>query len=172
MRKIGLLTFLLALPSSAHAIGVGTTYGLGSGTGLAGLGNLFGGGGFTLATSMGFLPTLDLVPGGATVQIHVLETLGALSNEEIFLGANAYFNVVQSATSGTAVGVVEPGFGIDLNIDPVVLVVTGECRFGLTNSGDMSYGVYVVPALGIAVGDTDTDLVVAGTVQFSVWFGS
>ena len=84
MRKIGLLTFLLALPSSAHAIGVGTTYGLGSGTGLAGLGNLFGGGGFTLATSMGFLPTLDLVPGGATVQIHVLETLGALSNEEIF----------------------------------------------------------------------------------------
>ena len=54
-----------------------------------------------------------------------------------------------------------------------VLVLTAESQFGIETSGaEAGFGLYVVPAFGVAVGDDQTDLVTAGTLQISVWFGS
>lgn len=170
MHRTLALAIGLFLPTQAHALGVGTTYA--PGNVLAGLG-AFIPGDVQLASSMGFLPSLDLHPGNATVQIHALETVQGLTNENLWLGANVYFNVAQVANTGSAVGVVEPGFGVDLQIvDYFYTVITGECRFGVMLPGEASAGIYAVPALGVAADENNVDIVIAATLQLSVWFGS
>lgn len=171
MHRMLALAIGLFLPTQAFALGVGTTYA--PGNLLAGLGGLVPGNQFYLATSMGFLPSLDLHPGNTTVQIHALETVQALTNENLWLGANVYFNVAQVANTGSVIGVVEPGFGIDLQVvDGFYTIITGECRFGAMLPGESSLGIYAVPALGVQADENDVDLVIAATLQLSVWFGS
>lgn len=169
MRRLFLVALGLGVSTSAHALGVGTTYSLGSGLPWD-LGPFLDVG--AIGTSGGFLPSLDLHPGNVTVQIHALETLQVLANEELFLGANCFFGVVEQPNTGAALGVVEPGFGVDLWADPFVLIPTFETRIGVKVPGSMSWGVYAVPALGVAISDNDTDIVIAGGLQFSAWFGS
>lgn len=168
MRRLLLIGLGLGASVDAHALGIGTTYALGNGLGWD-LGPFLD---IQQVTASGFLPSLDLHPGKVTVQIHVLETLQILSNEELFLGANCYFGVVEVPNAGNVVGVVEPGFGVDLWADPFSVAATFETRVGAKSPGGMSWGVYAVPALGVVISENDTDIVIAGTLQFSAWFGS
>jgi hypothetical protein len=157
MKKLAVVA-ALALASPAWGAGIGTTIGVGSGA-VVGLG-------YSLnadypSTSAGFFPSFDLRFDPLVIQIHALETLVGLSTDNIFLGANVYYILARPSFDGGWEGVVAPGGAIDVFGDP----------FGLIVNGEAGVGVYVVPALGVLLGDVDTALVTGGTVQFSVWFG-
>ncbi|MBW1876982.1 MAG: hypothetical protein JRJ84_01335 [Deltaproteobacteria bacterium] len=167
MRNLAVVA-ALALTTPAWGAGIGTTVGVGTGA-VVGLG-------YSLnadypSTSMGFFPSFDLRLDPLIIQVHALETLVSLSNDEIFLGANAYYILARPSFQGGWEGVVAPGGGVDLFGNPFGLVVDAEVLFGIQYQGDIGVGVYVVPALGVLLGDVDTALVTGGTVQFSVWFG-
>lgn len=152
-RALTALMVGLGIHGPAHALGLGSSVGIGFGD------------------QQGFAPTFDLVLDPAIIQIHALDTLDAVTNEQLYLGANVYFEVLTSPISGAAYGTVQPGFGVDLYSDPTTIVATGEARLGVAAQQEAGFGVYVVPALGIAASEGDADLVIGGTLQFSVWFG-
>ena len=157
---VALLAMFLAAPE-AHALGVGTSVGLGTGD--------FASGGL-------FLPSLDLHFEPFVLQIHAMEFLNSVADDDLFIGANLYGEAMSADFKGPWKGTVQPGAGLDLFIDPTVLRITGEVRVGAqTSSGDGGFGVYVVPALGILVGDNDViddPFVAGGALQISAWFGS
>jgi hypothetical protein len=160
---VGCGLFLVA--PQAHAFGVGTTGGFSTGGVLDP---------FDLAGAFGsrsFAPTLDLHFDPVLVQIHVLEFVDLVADGEVFLGGNLYVNVHDASVGGPWAGVIQPGASVDLIADPVILALAGECRFGFQAEGDMGFGVYVVPALGVVAGDGDGELYGGGTLQISVWAG-
>ncbi|MCO4744467.1 MAG: hypothetical protein KC912_06760 [Proteobacteria bacterium] len=166
--RTALLSLALLFPTVASAgVGFGTTMGMGSSR----ITIDFNGNITPAMTAGGFLPTLDLHFDKFVLQVHLLETLDLLFNEDIFLGANGYIEILDSPVGGSWSAVVAPGAGIDILGDPFVISATGEARFGVRSNGPAGVGVFVVPAVGVAVGDVDSDLVAAGTVQFSMWFG-
>jgi hypothetical protein len=156
---------LLSMP--AHAIGVGTTAGLGSEGWSAGnpfdLGFAFG--------ARGFAPSLDLHFDPILLQLHVLELVDAAADGEVFLGANLYVNVYDADIGGPWAGVIQPGASVDILGDPVILGLAGECRLGMQAEGGMGFGIYVVPAIGVVAGDGDGELYTGGTLQISLWAG-
>ena len=160
---------LLFVAADARAMGVGSTAAIGVG----GFGfDLFGGGSLDVSTGS-FAPTLDLHPNPVHLQFHLLEFTSALINEEtIFIGANVYFDAASMPVSGRWDGVVQPGFGLDLYGDPVTIAITGQCRLGPQVQEAAGFGIYVVPAIGIAVDDGDARWLAGGSLQFSAWFGS
>jgi hypothetical protein len=164
---------LLLAASDAHAFGVGSTGAIGIGGGLAGFDPFDLGGGFGDRSTGGFVPTLDLHPSPVHIQIHVMELVSDLiDNEEIFLGANVYFDAVAQPLTGSWLGVVQPGFGIDIYGDPLTIAITGECRLGPQVEEGAGFGVYVVPAVGIALDDGDAEWIAGGAIQLSAWFGT
>lgn len=120
----------------------------------------------------GFPPSLDLVVDPAIVQLHVLRTLDAAFDGDLFIGANVYFDVANPVIAGPVSGAVQPGFSVDLGADPTTISVAGECRLGAQAADRAGFGVYVVPAIGmLAVDGQDAELYAGGTLQISVWFG-
>jgi hypothetical protein len=167
MRTLPLVLALLA-PAAAHAgVGLGTTMGLGP----AQVNISFDGNTVPTLSAGGFLPTLDLYFDKLKVQIHALETVDQLFNEEILLGANAYITAAQRPVSGSLDAVFAPGGGVDILGDPFTLALTGEAQVGVQTRGEAGIGVFVVPALGIGITDGDSDLIAGGTLQVSVWMG-
>lgn len=167
MRTLALaLLSTLAAPAWA-GVGVGSTLGIGSGVFVFD----FTGTAAPVGTSVGFRPTLDLYFDDVLLQVHALDTLDMLFDEQIFLGANLYFDLGDAPTRNGWKPVLAPGAGVDLMGDPFFLILTGEARLGLEMQGPAGVSFAVVPALGIAVGDIDTDLVTGGTLQFSGFFG-
>lgn len=151
---------------SAQAVGLGTTGALGLGGWYDGdiyLGD-FGSGGFA--------PTFDIRAEPVIVQIHVLEFTEALiDSDELYLGANVLFAAGARPLHGPWLGVIQPGFGVDMVGDPLVLAITGQSRFGIEAQDAAGVGLYVVPEVGIALGDDTSDWIAGGSLQLSVWFG-
>lgn len=156
----------LGCASPAWAVGVGSSFGIGGG---GWFGNPFDFG-FGLG-AQGFGPSLDLVFDPVVLQIHALELVDAAADGDLFVGANVYVSVHEAPVGGPFLGVVQPGASIDFWGDPGVLAIAGECRLGAQAVEGAGFGVYVVPSLGIAVGDGDADLFGGGALQFSAWFG-
>ncbi|MEQ1571191.1 MAG: hypothetical protein ABMA64_36520 [Myxococcota bacterium] len=148
---------LLASLGEAHALGVGSTIAFGPGF------DLFGG--------PAFVPTVDLVFDPVIVQIHALDTLDAAFDEQLYLGANLYVEVVSQPIGGKWEGVVQPGGGLDLFGDPTTVVIDGQVRLGAQAAEQAGVGLYVVPALGLVASDGDSSLFASGALQLSVWFG-
>jgi hypothetical protein len=121
----------------------------------------------------GFAPTLDLHANPVLVQIHVLEFTEALIDaEDLYLGANVLFDAHQAPLGGPWLGVVQPGFGIDLLVeDPLALGLTGQCRIGGQVQDGASLGAYVVPTAGLLLNGGDAEWMAGGSLQLSVWFG-
>lgn len=163
-----MLTALLLLSSApAHAVGVGTTAGLGTG-------GWFGDPGlFDLGAGLGFAPTLDIHANPVLVQIHVLEFTEALIDaEDVYLGANVLFGVHEAPLGGQWLAVVEPGFGMDIYAaGDTYIQLTGQCRLGGQVQEAAGLGVYVVPEVGLGLTDGDVDWIAGGTLQVSAWFG-
>lgn len=149
-------SFLLAVPASAQAFGLGTT--------IAGFGfdDGFGSGAFR--------PSFDLVFDPVIVQIHALDTLNSAFDDQLYLGADVLVNVATVPIAGPWSGVVQPGGGVDLLADPDIIGISGECRFGIQAQEQAGFGVYVVPALGFVSGDGGSDLYAGGALQISAWF--
>ncbi|TNE91969.1 MAG: hypothetical protein EP330_03165 [Deltaproteobacteria bacterium] len=166
--RIALLSLALLAPTVASAgVGVGTTIGMGPQQ----IDINFNGTAVPSLTAGGFRPSLDLHFDTFRLQIHALETLDQLFDEEIFLGVNGYIEVVQSPVSGGLDAVFAPGAGIDLLGDPFTLALTGEAQVGIRTRGASGIGVFIVPAVGVGVGDGNSDLIATGTLQVSCWFG-
>ncbi len=153
----------LGLASNAHAVGFGTTAGFGV--------DSFGGGPLDvgLGFGFGFAPSLDLYFEPVVLQIHVLETLDLAVDDTLFAGANVYVGVHEGDIGGGWQGVVQPGGSLDLFLDPVVMSLAGECRFGIQAANAMGFGIYVVPGLGVIAGDGDGELYAGGALQISAW---
>lgn len=162
------LAFSLLLPSVASAgVGFGTTMGVGPSQ----ININLNGATVPSLSAGGFLPTLDLHFDTFHLQIHALETIDLLFDEEILLGANGYVDMVQRPVSGSLDAVFAPGAGVDILGDPFTLALTGEAQIGVRSRGEAGIGVFVVPALGIGLNDGTSDLIAAGTLQISVWLG-
>ncbi|MEZ4235877.1 MAG: hypothetical protein R3F59_06880 [Myxococcota bacterium] len=147
------LALALGVEAPAFAFGLGSSVGIGFGD------------------SAGFPPSFDLVLDPAIIQIHVLQTLDAAVDDQLYLGANVYFEAEIAPVGGPWYATVQPGFSLDLLGDPTTVVVAAEARLGLAAEDDAGFGVYVVPALGISASDGNTDLLAGGALQISVWFG-
>ena len=156
----------LGAASPAWAVGVGSSFGIGGG---GWFGNPFDFGfGFG---SQGFGPSLDLVFDPVVLQLHVLELVDAVADEEVYLGGNVYVTVHDAPVGGPFLGVVQPGASVDLFGDPTIIAVAGECRLGAQAVEGAGLGIYVVPSLGIVAGDGEADLFGGGALQVSAWFG-
>lgn len=162
MKKLALLGLFAASP--AYAVGFGTTAGIGSGIALDNDAQFIG-------TEAFFLPSLDLRFDTFLLRIHLLETLGSLANETVFIGVDGHVTLADYEVAGNWHGVLAPGAGIDLISDEFGVGITAMLQMGIETEGDMGFGVYIVPAIGAGFGDS-TWLITAGTLQFSVWLGS
>lgn len=155
------LTLLLLSPAPALALEVGTSIGIGvetSDNGASGLRNL---------------PTLDFRLPALIIQAHVLETLIAIGDETIVLGANAYLPIIENrSVAGPVEGVIQPGLSVDVaagNV-PFTLNVGASARLGVECAGDVGVGLYVVPVAGVSMLDGDIGLFGGGVLEASIWF--
>lgn len=171
MPRILVALTLLACSTNAQAVQVGTSTAF-STSGFV-LGNAFDFGLGDVFGARGFAPSLDLRSSTLHFQFHVLEFLSVLADDGgAFIGANGYYQLHTAPVGGAWMGVVQPGLSVDLWADnDLLLGLAAEARVGVEAAEDMGFGVYVVPSLGLAVGDGDTDLIAGGTLQFSAWFG-
>lgn len=150
------LLALLSLPllsPAAHAVDVGTSYGVGV------VDNIIG---------APLYPSLDLYFDGAVLQTYPLEFISFLTDDILYLGANLYMPVVAQPGPGGWQRVVQPGGSLDLVLDPTALGLMAASRFGLEH--EAGAGVYIVPAIGVAYANEDADLAAEGRIEFSVWF--
>jgi hypothetical protein len=167
-----MLAATLGMPTTASAVGVGTSVPVSNGLGdLAALIDSFeGGGGVRLGYT---LPSLDLRFDEFVVQIHALETVVTLANDEVlYLGANAWTPV----TSGTLGGQWEAFAGVGGSLDFAIdggdaLVQAGPVapvgvRFGTVPR----VAIYVQPGLYVASIYGDLDVVADAQLLTSVWF--
>lgn len=124
------------------------------------------------ASLTGWLPSLDIGSPKLLLQIHALETLDALTDDTLLLGGDLYLgSLTNRPIGGSWTTVVMPGVGVDLLDDPFMLAATGNLRLGVqTHSGSSRVAAAVVPELGVLTGDVAPELIVGGSVQFSVWF--
>lgn len=128
-----------------------------------------------------FWPSFDIHADPVILQIHALEFLESLTNDQVYIGANLYFDAGRRTLSDGMTAVAQPGLSLDVAAEPGTLVLTGEVRVGFEHSSNGGgFGVYAVPALGVGVGNPsliqgindDSPLVVGGALQISAWLGS
>ena len=164
MRRI-LLLGLLAAPSAASAMGVGTT-GWVAGPG-------FGGG---LWDAQPYLPSLDLYPTyNVRIGINALDTLAWLvaDSDQIYLGGDVTATALRFDSFNGLDGVIQPGGSLDIYSNfGTSLVLGGLARFGFEGGGTMQGGLYLVPGVGVAAGDGPDGAVWSGRVEFSLWFSN
>ena len=169
MRRVFAVLMGLAAASPAWAVGVGSSFG----TGGFGIG-AFTGGDFNLGDGLGyqgFGPSLDLHFSPIVLQLHVLELFQNASDGDLYIGANGYYQAYEAPIAGSVVGVVQPGLSVDFFGDPVIMALGAECRLGAQAAEAAGAGIYIVPAVGLVIGDGDVDIYAGGALQFSVWFG-
>lgn len=128
-----------------------------------------------------FLPSFDIHADPVVFQFHALEFLDSLTDDRVYFGANLYFDAGRRTLKPARIdGVVQPGISVDIAAEPATLVLLGEVRLGgelTTDSGGV--GIYVVPALGVGIGEPDiipgieddSPFVVGGALQLSAWLG-
>ncbi|MEN0063136.1 MAG: hypothetical protein AAGA48_13355 [Myxococcota bacterium] len=129
-----------------------------------------------------FYPSFDVHADPIVLQIHALEFLDGLTNDQVYFGANLYFDAGRRTIGRSRFeAVVQPGVSVDIVAEPGTLVVLGEARVGMEiPSADGGFGIYVVPALGVGVGEPDVlpgigddgPLIVGGALQISAWLGN
>ena len=163
MRRLFAVLALLCIPGTAQAMGYGTSYGLGLESSSRGY----------YVAPFGLYPSLDLYLDAMTLQFHPLELVQGITQDDIWLGANAYFPG-PTFTTGTALeGTIMPGASIDLVADtdfkPLYLALMAQGRLGVQTAETMGVGVYVVPGLGLAMADGDFELMLGGHVELSIW---
>ena len=171
MRRL-ICTLMLVAAPAANA-GVGTSLGLGSGN-LLGLQNdladfvRFGG----YPANAGFLPSLDYRADPVVLQFHVLELIDELAEGDVYLGANFYYDLTSAGgpVAGSWKGAVQPGVSLDLFGNPLVIALMGEMRVGVEAQSAMGFGIYVVPSIGVGVGDRESALLTGGALQISAWW--
>lgn len=160
MISLGILG-MLGASGTAHAAGVGSSLGIAVVDG-------------DEPRAGAFLPSLDLHFEPVLIQFHVGEFLRELSQGDVQVGANVYFTAGEAGLPGQATAVVQPGVGLDLLANPTIVRLTGECRVGGQLASDRGgVGIYVVPTLGLALGDgaPDNAFIVGGALQVSAWLG-
>jgi hypothetical protein len=175
MRTTLLTLTALLLPGDAWAFGFGTTAWVGRDLGI-GYGVVSDDGSGSSGLTLSWLPSFDLYPTDQIlIQIHALDTLAfLLADSDVWvLGADVSFTAARTEAFPHLEGVIAPGGSMDLyslnGLDG--LVVGGQCRIGAEGGSAMKLGVYVVPGIGIAAGDFDTEAVWSGNLQLSYWFG-
>ena len=161
LQTVATLAAALLFPGQALAVDLGTSIGLGveySENGSVGLRNL---------------PTFDLRFPSFIVQVHLLETLLAIGNETVVLGANAYLPLIENRELAGPVEVaVQPGLSVDVaagNV-PFTMNVGAAARLGIEVPGDLGAGLYIVPVAGVSLLDGDAGLFGGGVLEASVWF--
>ena len=133
---------------------------------------------FGLGTSIAFsdygywtyAPTLDLIFEPVTVQIHLVETLDDAFHNDLYLGANVQVRVVEKEITKGLYGVAEPGGALWINGDPTRVSLAANLRLGAEAGEAVRAGLFVVPYLGLAIEDGETDVFAAGGLQFAVSF--
>ncbi len=176
---------LLVAPGSAFA-GIGMSYSppsLGAHVLTGGLGGgLFGGGGANGIDFGGgipnytYMPTLDLRMDQADLQFHILDllaTAGASDFDNIVLGANGYYHVVQTPLPGKGKITFDPGVQVDLGTyggDALVQVLVAGRAGVEVGEGKSGLGIYAIPDLGISLLGDASGAVFGGTMGFSVWY--
>ncbi len=163
MHRILALFTLLSLPGTAHALGYGTSYGIGLESSSRGY----------YVSPFGIYPSLDLYSDGALVQLHPLELVQGITQDDIWLWANAYFPGPTFSTGTGLEGTIMPGASFDLRADtdfkPLYLALMAEGRMGVQTAEAMGVGVYVVPGLGLALADGDFEVMLGGRVEIAIW---
>jgi hypothetical protein len=144
----------------AHAFEMGTTVGLGGGLDLGD-----GPGG------MSFPPSLDLYFEPIVLQIHVLDTLNAAFDEDLYVGANLYVHVAEQPVGGSWQAVIQPGASLDIWGDPSSIGIAMESRFGAQVKEQAGFGFYLVPALGLVTSGGRAEPFAGGALQVAVWYG-
>jgi len=163
---------LLALSAPAHALGVGTTAPVGNG--LEQLARTFAdldGDGFVYPGH--FYPSFDLRFDEIVIQIHALETITAIANDEVlYLGANGWIPLTSGTLGGQWEAFAGVGGSLDFAIDSgdsyiqVGPVAPIGIRFGTVPrvAVYVQPGLYLVSDVGIVEVGADASLLA------SVWF--
>ncbi|MBX2803412.1 MAG: hypothetical protein KTR31_37375 [Myxococcales bacterium] len=146
-----LMGLFLAAPQ-AEAAGVGSSIGVGT---------------------RGFAPTLDVSFEPFLLQLRVLDFLDGLDEEETHLGAKFYGTVHDAEFGRNVTGLVQPGVGLDIFLDPTVITIAGACRLGGEVASDKgAIGLFVVPEVGVRAGDNvDDGWFAGGRFEISARFG-
>ncbi len=169
MRRF-LLLGLLAAPSVASAMGLGTT-GAVVGPGFGGA--LWNGNGLWLGPA---LPSLDLYPTkNLRIGINAMDTLAWLieDSDQLYLGADVTVTALRVDSFDGLDGVIQPGGSLDIYSNfGTGLVLGGLARFGFEGGDTMRGGLYLVPGVGVSAGDGYDGAVWSGRIEFSLWFGS
>lgn len=165
-----LLATLLLLPPQAHAE---AAFGLTAAFGQEGPTNSSAARG-DYGTFPGFkYPSVDIHFSKWTVQAHVLELVDQLTAENLYLGAQARYNLYDRDVVGSVDGVIAPGVGFDylsdLDFDDVNIGLTGQAALGAEVGSGMRLGLYVVPVIGLGAISGDAELLLGGWLQISVW---
>ncbi len=169
-KRLAVILGCALMPAVASAgVGVGTSAPVS--TGIGDLAALIDG---DAAPAVGFaLPSLDLKFDEFVLQIHALEMVTALANDEvIYLGANGWIPVTSGTLGGQWEAFAGVGGSLDLAVDSGdALIQVGPVaplgvRFGTTPR----VGLYVQPGLYVASVYGDVDVVADAQLIASVWF--
>jgi hypothetical protein len=162
MRRV-LSLLLLALPTTAQAVGFGTSYGHGVEQSVRQY----------YVSPFRTYPTLDLYLQDMTLQLHPFELVQGFFDDDILLGGDLYFKGWTWGAGASLTGVAIPGASLDLtpaaDFRPFNLAAMGQGRVGLEGGGAMKFGAYIVPGLGLALSDGDFDLALGGRLEVAVW---
>ncbi|MFH1468606.1 MAG: hypothetical protein ABIO70_29720 [Pseudomonadota bacterium] len=163
MRRALLPLLLFVLPTSAHAVGFGTSYGHGVEQSVRQ---------YYVSPFLAY-PTLDLYLQDMVLQLHPFELLQGFFHDDLLLGGDLYFQGWAWGAGGALHGVAVPGASLDITPDadfrPFNLEAMGQARVGLEGGDAFRYGAYIVPGLGLALADGDFDLALGGRLEVSVW---
>lgn len=161
MKRLLIAALAAFVPAVANA-GVGLTWFTGSEFGAKSY----------YASPMG-LPTIDIHNKEFVVQLHALDLVHGIVNEQLYLGANGYMTTRRMKVNEDIGGVIAPGASLDIvtnfDFDPLNLAAQGLVRMGAQTQKGMGFGIYVVPGLGIAMAGGEFDVVMSGQLQISTW---
>lgn len=161
MKKLlSLLALSFAVSAPAHA-GFGVTAYMGGTNDAAALGV--------------WAPSLDYRANGWLVQLHALDLIGELPNENLDFGFDVSAIVAKRKVGADIEGVVMPGVTFNLHsdfgFDSPGWQASVMTRMGAEIKQGMGFGIYVVPQIGASNLITgDVGLSYGGSVQISTWF--
>ena len=178
MRAFMLSLVVVLLPLPTYAIGFGSTLFVGPNTLVLGPS--------TLVTNDGDNGTFERYPSvdlwfneNVTLQIHALELIEGLVNEQFMLGANVYATLQHFDAVGPLTGVLGVGGSAHVysrtEFERWSFNILALGRAGFEFGNDIRFGVYISPGLGFAVvpksgSGSRAEMAFSGTLQFSVFF--
>lgn len=165
-----LLTALLAAPSTALA-GVGVTAQLPPNSAFESLWL-----GYYLRNGSGIgssYPSFDIRSDEFVVQIQALETLTALTNNDVYLGADAFMALTSAPIAGSWEAFLGFGGSADLllvsEFSDTSVAFGPIMPVGLRIGDDARLALYVVLGLDV-IGTDEVTLAGSGALKASVWF--